>query len=59
MTLTAMTDNAYGFVVGSEITDQAGNRCVIVGVHVPTRTIGLKRSTWWRRLYWRIRGWFV
>ena len=50
------TGDLSGFPIGAELTDGAGRRWIIVGVHA--KYLGLKRSTWWRRLWCRIRRLF-
>lgn len=43
------------FQPGMELEASNGTRWIVVGVHAPSHTLGIKRSTWWRRLYWRVR----
>jgi hypothetical protein len=56
-----ITADAVGFIPGMEInsTDSCGNtrRWIVVGV--AERWIGLRPSTWWRRMVWRFRRLFT
>lgn len=55
--VTAEDPNAaYAIMPGMEVSTHDGRRFIVTGV-VGTY-IGIRRSTWWRRLFYRVRGWF-
>lgn len=48
--------NSVAIPCGLEVCDGNGRYFIVV---CASRTgITIARSTWWRRLYWRVRGWF-
>ena len=46
-------DGEPNFEPGTEVIDSNGNVWLVVREVKPY--VGLKRATWWRRLYWRAR----
>lgn len=51
---------AAHFPIGCELATSSGLRFIVIGVHTKGDEgwLGLKRSTWWRRLYYRVRRLF-
>ena len=49
--MMATIDDDPHFEPGTEVRDSAGNAWIVVGEVKPY--LGLRRATWWRRLYWR------
>jgi hypothetical protein len=53
------TDDLSAFVPGTVVLASDGNEYIVTGVYIPKSLIGLKRSTWWRRLYYRVKRLFA
>lgn len=48
----------YSVYRGMDLQTSDGGRYIVVDVCPPSNFVLIRRSTWWRRLYWRLRRLF-